>query len=385
MALQRPRRVVIDLLSSDDDDDDELPPQPRRLPFTQPGPIDLRTPSPPPSRPLRTGASGAGVQDEEPSVLVSNTPSRVEQRHTTPKSSGRAPTAPAVKFSPQSPSQTYFPKPLSRPSVQPTLTPSRASARKSITFANRESPSYDLPILPSSPDRPPTRESVASASKDSPSPAISSSPKPLDSIARDVVEEHPLSHRPAFAVEDQDRDEKADENDNDDDDDEIEDIFPSQGAMAPIGSPSRQSNSDRKSGNDTSSIGSTSPLLTRLQQKKQKQIMREPLSGHRSQSPRERMAHLTKPNNPEDASELEEQLRGFLQGMRDDHAISTRYILADAREAALERNTLAVDKISPFASMTSVIVEPGAPVPTGRIKDVLHHYVSSKFLLPMLC
>jgi len=355
MASQRPRPIVIDLLSSDEDDD-ELPPQPGRPPFRQTAPIDLRTP-PPPSRPLRTRASSAGVQDAEPSVLASNTPLPVEQRHTTPKSSGRVHTTPAVKFSPQSSSQTYFPKPPSHPNVQPALTPSRAPARKPTTVANREYPSYDLPLLMSSPDGSKTRQSVASASNDPPDPAISPSPKPPNSIARDVVEEHPLRHRSAFAVDDHDRDEKADE--NDDADYDIEDIFPSQGAMAPIGSPSRQSNSDRKSGNDTSSIGSTSPLLTRLQQKKQKQIVREPLSEHRN------------------ASELEEQLRGFLQGMRDDHAVSTRYILADAREAALERNTLAVDKISPFASMTSVIVEPGVPIPIGKLKDVLHHYVSS--------
>ncbi|KAH7413057.1 hypothetical protein BKA64DRAFT_343964 [Cadophora sp. MPI-SDFR-AT-0126] len=369
MASQRPRPVVIDLLSSDEDA--ELQSPPRRQPVRQTGPIDLRTPSPP-SRPLHTGASSARLHDGEPSVVTSNAPPMVDQKDSMPKSPGRATVAPAVTFSPRSSTQTYSTEPLSIPNFRPTFTQSRASPRNSTEAANKESPSYNLPF-----GRPPThaypiRTPVISASKDSPDLVTNPIIKPSEAVLRDMIRDDSLIHRVAFLAEDDDDDEDQDE------DDEIEDIFPPGVQMVPNGSPAKQANSDRKSRNDNSSIGSTSPLITRLQQRKQKQTAREPLPERRSQSPRQRMARLVKPNTQENASGLEDRLRGFLQGMRDDHALSTRYILADAREVALERNILAVDKISPFASMTSVTLEPGAPVPFGKTKDVLHHYPVQK-------
>ncbi|KAG4427464.1 hypothetical protein IFR05_017052, partial [Cadophora sp. M221] len=112
----------------------------------------------------------------------------------------------------------------------------------------------------------------------------------------------------------------------------------------------------------------------------------DPSSEHRSrsrsQSPWELMARrgqsVVEADSHKDALNLEDRLHGFRQVMRDDHALSTRYILADAREAALEMNNLAVDKISPFASMKSIVLEPGASVLPGQVKDTMYHYSVQK-------
>ncbi|KAK0122036.1 hypothetical protein ONS95_010301 [Cadophora gregata] len=384
MAFQRPLPLVIDLLSSDDDDD--FPP-PRRRPLVRhTDPIDLRTPSPP-SRPQRTGASNAGTQAEEPSTTISNF------AHATPQRFGRITATPAVKFSPASPTQAYSSKPSPHTHFQPTFTPTRGSPGNPTEPVNKELKFYDLPLGVSPPHAPKIREPLASGSRGTPDPAFNQAPKPTEAVPRNVVGEHSLMYRSRSEAKDdrdedldqgedeyqeEDEDSSHDEDKDQNEDDKMEGIFSSQSQMPPTGSPSKQSNSERRSRNDNSSIGSTSPLITRLQQKKQKQIVGESLSERGSQSPRKRMAQLAKFDTQKDAFDLDDRLRGFLQGMRDGHALSTRYVLADARMAALERNSRAVDKISPFAFMASVVLEPGAQAPDGTTRDVLYHYPVQK-------
>ncbi|KAL5327773.1 hypothetical protein ACEPPN_005478 [Leptodophora sp. 'Broadleaf-Isolate-01'] len=401
MASQRSsaaHRDVVDLTHLSSDDDDEPPPPPRsnfrgtvrgpaidlsttpppKLSFRGPmrGPaVDLTTP-PPPSRLIRTVASNTPLRDGEPSVATSST------AHATHHTDiDNAPAGPSARVSPLfvSPARALSPNPLSN--FQSTSTP-QGSGENSLRVVVKESAAAAL-HFGASPLKP--------VSKDTPSPITNGSPR-ASSKPRSRTPERsprPVQHGGSSELElnfeDQDQDEVEDEDEADKD--ETEDIYSSRDLAAEIGSPSRNSDSGHQSQeNAISSIGSTSPLITRLrQQKKQQQVSHsEPSPEHqnRSQSPRELMARRgksgAKADPHEDAPDLEDRLHGFRQEMRDDHALSTRYILADAREAALEMNTLAVDEISPFASMKSVVLEPGASVPPGQVKDTMYHYPVQK-------
>ncbi|KAH7327297.1 hypothetical protein BKA65DRAFT_65457 [Rhexocercosporidium sp. MPI-PUGE-AT-0058] len=391
MAPQHPSaesRDVVDLtfLSSDDDDDDDLPPPPRpNLRGSVRGPaIDLTTP-PPPSRLLRTGASNAPLRNGEPSVpipsIAQSNPSQIDIDN-----------APAVKFSLPSPSSArkHSPNP---PSSHYSASTPRGPGRDTTRFIIKEPPAATLNFGVS----PPRPESPAFAVSFGASPSRLASEDTPSLVANESLESFskPKDHNPEPVQSTQENEggsvllhlaDQDEDHDDDEEDNEMEDTFSSRDLAVQNESPSRYSDGGHQSQeNVVSSIGSTSPLITRLRQQQQQQQLSRTIASpeRRSQSPRELMARRGKSAAKSDTQkvdepDLEERLRSFLQGMRDDHAMSTRYTLADAREAALEMNTLAVDKISPFTSMKSVVLEPGAPVPPGKVKDTVYHYPVQK-------
>jgi hypothetical protein len=106
------------------------------------------------------------------------------------------------------------------------------------------------------------------------------------------------------------------------------------------------------------SIRSSSPLVSRLKQKRS-----------------ETAPSKLKDNLPS-ISSLENSLHGFEQDMREDHALTVRWLLHDSKEAVANAKPLFMDKVSPFAAMKSVQVLPGEAVSNETATLKLESYVS---------
>ena len=117
------------------------------------------------------------------------------------------------------------------------------------------------------------------------------------------------------------------------------------------------------------SIGTDSPLATRIREKKAQRAQDHDLV-RLPESPREVMArrsisrdkvlNIQQPN----VVELEKKLIGFQQRVHADHAETVKWLLHDARRATAERRVSFVDDICPFASMRPVNA-PAGQTPEG--------------------
>jgi hypothetical protein len=127
--------------------------------------------------------------------------------------------------------------------------------------------------------------------------------------------------------------------------------------------------------------------MERIQQQKVQAAQSKPNPRRRNAPPEEEIARGSASEQEETqipfqcekptVKQLEKSLRDFEQGMRDEHALTVRWLLHDAKEAAKNRENLFMDKISPFASMKGVQLRPGEPAPQGAVTDKLESHVST--------
>ncbi|CZS97712.1 uncharacterized protein RAG0_06659 [Rhynchosporium agropyri] len=338
--LSAGRRNYVDLTS---DNDGPPPPKPKSRNKGKMPDIDLGTPPPKPSK-----ISSLNFQ---PALII-----------------GR----PVKLSSPSAPRQNHSPDPPKN--MQNFLTKSQDAVRRAFEASkptNAASPLEDIRD-PSSPvsvliqhtspirDRPKPAISIAINSSSS-----SKSPVPDPIHQADPKSEAPVGPRDDIRGEDKDEEDNNEDLDHrgdnaEDQDAEIEDVYRSHSLATDVGIPARQSDHrDHGPDPDISSIGSTSPLLIRLRQQR--------VTKDVNQTEKLRLF------------DLEKRLRECLKDMRAQHALSTRYILEEAREAALaSSNDLACDRNSPWASMKSVAFDPKVVVLLNPTIDIMHHHVTLK-------
>ncbi|KAI9052056.1 hypothetical protein LZ554_004309 [Drepanopeziza brunnea f. sp. 'monogermtubi'] len=356
---------VIDLVSSDED-------EPQSKQKKKPIYIDCTTPSPP-SRQPRMGPGNAPKTEAIPAV------------HATGSSAAALPKAPPSKVlsAAFSASAALKVQPSEVPSsASSTLSPFKAQPSKAPSVAN--APIKAPPSLSSIKTVPPLEQrfqsprtaaaalSLQSSINDTPERRMKSSPE---------TESHPGDSTPKAATETQGNDsptpkarvkfvrplriESSDA--SDEDSDFLEDILPAASAIS--ADPSQRSHPL------ASSIGTHSPLMTRIQRKR--------TADGKSTSPREAIARRSESKaTPEETGspdhDLEDTLRIYCQAMKDDHACATRYLIADARKTAQEFKSAFTDKISPFRSLTSVKSVLGEQAPAGTSTETVNRFQYSK-------
>lgn len=129
------------------------------------------------------------------------------------------------------------------------------------------------------------------------------------------------------------------------------------------------------------SFGTDSPIAIRSRERKSR---RDTEKGRiqRDESPRDVMAQRSISTDQQsngqqlDIDKLEEDLIQFRQRVHDDHAETVKWLLHDAKRASDGRKSAFMDKVSPFASMTTVKASP-ALSPNGMTTLKLDSYVSS--------
>ena len=179
-------------------------------------------------------------------------------------------------------------------------------------------------------------------------PQIEASPSPLSKKSTSTPKP-----RLQFSAEDRSRIPPADEPEEDEGEEGDSQIL----RVSPDTPSKKSSRGAPKTNSQNSvgtSIGSSSLLVSRLKQK----LSTSKLKG----------------NHPS-ISSLEDSLHGFEEGMREDHALTVRWLLNDSKEAVVEAKPLFMDKVSPFAGMKSVQVLPGEVVPSGMTTLKLDSYV----------
>jgi hypothetical protein len=138
------------------------------------------------------------------------------------------------------------------------------------------------------------------------------------------------------------------------------------------------------------SIGTTSPLLIRLKEQRDKarNVTSHPQTQTQTTPQRkentaqhEVLDDVGEPPSQEVVDQMERFLLNILQQMLDDHGLANRWILYDARMALREMNPKTAEYMeqgttSPFTSLTSVHLPPGAPLPEGVPLDKMESYVS---------
>ncbi|KAE8441878.1 hypothetical protein EG329_004234 [Mollisiaceae sp. DMI_Dod_QoI] len=169
---------------------------------------------------------------------------------------------------------------------------------------------------------------------------------------------------------------------------EIIPLSPSKHACQSPGTPSRSSTRSGK-GSQKSTIGSSSPLIPRLKARGARTRQSSPQVEPGDTLPQDipsGNASTEQPSQKDQPSQqdqpttkyITESLQSLEQSMRDDHAMSTRWLLQDARESVQNTKTLAVDKVSPFASMSSVQLQPKEKVPSGCLSEHMDTWLVSK-------
>jgi len=125
--------------------------------------------------------------------------------------------------------------------------------------------------------------------------------------------------------------------------------------------------------------GMSSPVRTR---KDQATLQVPRTYPKRNESPREVMGRNkgkerepTKEQQTQTISQLEESLRAFQRNMNDDHALTVRHLLRDARKAETAREQLFIDDVSPFPSQGAIQISQKDPFPKGakaeRFKSIV--------------
>jgi hypothetical protein len=144
--------------------------------------------------------------------------------------------------------------------------------------------------------------------------------------------------------------------------------------------PSRRSSRGRASPQKSSerSLGSESPLVRRL--KEQKARLSTTSSSVSNPSPREDVSRRGMPNEIEEGqnvtiARIEQSLRDLEQMTEDDHAVTVRWLLHDAKKAAKNTDSAFVDKVSPFESMKPIHLSAGGTVPDGSATVKLESHV----------
>jgi hypothetical protein len=127
--------------------------------------------------------------------------------------------------------------------------------------------------------------------------------------------------------------------------------------------------------------------MERIQQQKAQAAQNKPKPRCQNDSPQEEIARRSASEEEETqipsqcekptVKQLEKSLRNFEQDMRDEHALTVRWLLHDAKEAAKNKENLFMDKVSPFALMKGVQLRPGEPAPQGTVTDKLESHVST--------
>jgi hypothetical protein len=342
---QPPRqRESIVVVISDDDDDDE-PPQRSKSSAPAPawrqpppivdltGEISSRSPSPPRSRPAADAAPKGPV--------------------------------PRIR------------SPLTR-SPLPPLT--RASSQ------DEQAPSPLPPLTrDSSPDDPTHRVREEVATKQAFSPQMKISPQSLQNQRKET----PSSRRQTARQKQRpSTPQLSDENDDEDDDGPLPQNF-----QPSPGTPSKQASSrgHRKSQKSAdSSINSSSPLLTRLKQRRNSTQVNGAAKPC-GESPKETLSRRTMSSkhisheDPLTQEQLETSLEAFESKLKDEHAFGMRWLLQDVRETLADRKSSFfeapfVEKagFSPWASESGVQVGPGHPTGDAPHVDKLDSFVSLK-------
>ena len=218
------------------------------------------------------------------------------------------------------------------------------------------------------------------------SPKIKISPQTLEnrlkqdqrnepsSSNRHTPRRNPRDSTPQLSVEEDEEDEDA------------------QNLPSSPGTPSKQASSrghPRSQKSTDLSIGSSSPLITRLKQRRNsKQI--NGTSKARSISPREVMTRRSlssehAPNREPITQEgLETSLERFESKLKDDHAFGMKWLLQDVRETVADRKSAFfkspfIEKggCSPWAFKQGIQVRPGQEIGRGSHVDKLDSFVSS--------
>jgi len=133
------------------------------------------------------------------------------------------------------------------------------------------------------------------------------------------------------------------------------------------------------------SIGSSSPLLTRLKEQNSKASNSNSRPAPGNPSPEVDMWQQTLLGDEQteeerlSISKLKQSLQAFDQGMQDDHAATVRWLLHDAQRDIQERKLLFMDNKSPFAGMGSVQLAASDALPEGCIKVKMESYVCTTF------
>lgn len=242
----------------------------------------------------------------------------------------------------------------------------------------------------SSPERPEHRVRQDVAVKQASNHQIKISPQTLQNQRKqDQLEETRLSRRQISGEKPRPSTPQL----SDEDDDENGDGHLPQDFQPSPSTPSKQasSRSHRRSQKSTDiSIGSSSPLITRLKHRRNSKQINENTKT-RSQSPRENMSHqsvsseLTSHGQPLTQEELEKSLQGFESKLKDGHAFGMRWLLQDVRESVADRRSSFFDApfvetgdFSPWTSKTGIQVQPTQPIGDVPHFDKLDSFVSSK-------
>jgi hypothetical protein len=177
----------------------------------------------------------------------------------------------------------------------------------------------------------------------------------------------------------------SDEEEEEEEDEEFEDnedLTLAPGTPSKLSSRGRQIHQKEES---QTSIGTSSPLVTRLKERRSRSRNVHSEIKTREASPREEMwrrslSNYKEINDQEDpTARIEECLQNLEDTMREDCALTVRYLLQDAKNA-VENSTLPfIDESSPFASKESVFVQPGGmTLPRGCVSIKMESYVCAR-------
>jgi len=238
----------------------------------------------------------------------------------------------------------------------------------------------------SSPEEAPHRAQDFLSIKNGSSPQLKASPQSIQNQRKET----PPSKR---QVPRQDVSNSTPQLESDEDEDDI--VPMSQSFQPSPSTPSKQVSSRGLRGSQKStefSIGSSSPLIARLQQRRNSLRINDNAKP-RSQSPREVMSRRSPSSEhvsheqPPTLEELEKSLEGFESRLKSDHALGMRWLLQDVREIAADRKSSFFEApfvhqgtFSPWASKSGVQVRPGDAVGDAPHIDRLDSFVSSQIL-----
>lgn len=130
-----------------------------------------------------------------------------------------------------------------------------------------------------------------------------------------------------------------------------------------------------------SSIGTSSPLVTRYKTKiakeKTEAFLSQGSGGSRTDDEIKSTpvgAHTTSDQQLQ-VSQFEQTLHGLRARMREDHAVTVRWLLQDAKDVIKANPPRFMQKTSPFASLGSLERAPGEIVPPGHVVTRMENYV----------
>ena len=121
------------------------------------------------------------------------------------------------------------------------------------------------------------------------------------------------------------------------------------------------------------SIGSTSPLLVRLKEQRGRPRTstsnppQAPATPPKKEKARQEVLDEDQPLDQESLAMIDNFLADLERVTLDDHATAVRWTLHDTRRAVGNTKPICVDVKSPFESLTSIRLAPGAELPEGAV------------------